>query len=282
MKRRFIKTQFIFTLLILISLTGFFIFKIIDNNFSLLSYINNSVDSNNANPNSKITPDSNKDVIQDSVVLGIVEAYNNAAFSKDWGNALKYLGGEAKKSFGTVISDSASNRFILLNQSNVLKTQGEELCVITSTLDIETIISNGKITLDRNLVQYYLRNFSEWRIIKTEALKPEYTKKLETDSTTEDVQEINKLLKDYISKCSTGNSEGLLDCFTGNYSKSQKNININPNVKQNIVFIDIETLGGNSKEKFVFFEYMNNNNRIQSTLYLVKIKEKWLISDQIS
>ena len=140
MKRRFIKTQFIFTLLILISLTGFFIFKIIDNNFSLLSYINNSVDSNNANPNSKITPDSNKDVIQDSVVLGIVEAYNNAAFSKDWGNALKYLGGEAKKSFGTVISDSASNRFILLNQSNVLKTQGEELCVITSTLDIETII----------------------------------------------------------------------------------------------------------------------------------------------
>jgi len=213
--------------------------------------------------------------------IKIVENYNKAVAVRDWNKAREFLDGYAKKTFEMNIQ-RYKNAAVLINQENTFETKGDNLCIIKSKVDMEMIKKENKRVLIRKWIRYYLEKQSEWKIIKVEEILPQYPSNTSyTLNSNEDVI-VTKVVSDFIRFSAEGNIEKASVYLTGNLLNNAEKYKIESLPKFKAEGININVLGGSNEERFVRADYQVKNKKLSAIFYLVKIKDQWLIEEQIS
>jgi len=213
--------------------------------------------------------------------IKIVETYNKAVAVRDWNKARGFLDGYAKKTFEMNI-ERYNNSADLINQENTFETKGDNLCIVKSKVDMEMFKKEEKRILTRKWIRYYLEKQSEWKIIKVEETLPEYPSDTSyTPNSKEDII-VAKVVSDFIRFSAEGNIEKAAVYLTGNLLNNAEKYKIESFPKFEVEGIKINVLGGSNEERFVRADYQVKNKKLSAIFYLVKIKDQWLIEEQIS
>lgn len=213
--------------------------------------------------------------------INVVTNYNNTLFSGNYGLAITYLDGQAKKIF-TLNLKKYTNTSNLLSQDYQIETNNRNFCIVKSKLDMELLKPDKTKVLQREWIRYFLVKNGDWKIVKIEKLPVQYSFLMKEPGGDEEDKLAENTVKNFIASCAAGNIKQASLLLSGELLENSEKYKVNNIPKSELKAVSTKVLGGGKESKVISADYILDNRNLKVIYHLIKVNGVWLINDQIS